>query len=130
MTSRNGSLISIIEALFGSPMTGIKGVGLNPVPANAAFPYVTVQELVCREEENLLGRVGLTPTIHQISCWSPVYSAAFATRETIQNYLYTFKGTVGANKIAAVNADVNREFFDGVRSLHQVVCRLRIVWEF
>lgn len=130
MTSRNGSLITIIESLFGSPMT-IGGVGLTPLPPNPKLPWVTVQEISIREEEKLdAARVGLVLTVAQINVWDSQYSRAFGKREVIRDYLYSFKGVINSNKIAAVNADVDREFYDGTRELHQLVTRFRIYWEY
>jgi hypothetical protein len=126
MNSRAAALVGIINMALGSDL---KGCSVPPVPTNAIFPYITIQDITGKELESMTGPSGLLRSVVQINCWSKVYEDAWNTREAVKSFLLTFTGTAGDKNIQAVNHATDREFLDGVRELHQCVCSFLIWWE-
>ena len=131
MISRVAAVITLLDDQFSSPqMAGISPV---PMPSDAGDPYVTVQEILAQELEHLSGQSNLSRSAIQVNVWSHDYEVAFALREAIKSYLFSFTGAVGGSPPEATVASVNHqrdfELFDGATERHQHITRFLIWWE-
>src|SRR2546428_43394 len=90
-----------------------------PVPPNASFPYVTVQQPTDEEVESLEGLSGLTNTTLQVNCWHRDYETAFSLRASLRDPLLALTGAVDGSGliIQAINYRGTADLFDGVREL-------------
>lgn len=120
-------------------VTGIGAAGLTPTPAgvspvpvpnDAAYPYVTVQQVLGEEVTCMEGLSNLCGTVMQINCWSKSYEQAFAMRAAIQAYLATLTGTIGATgtKVERVTDFKTQELYHPDPELHQLILRADVWW--
>lgn len=125
MSSHIASMVGAIMANITSP--DLKGIGPTPLPANALTPYITVQEIINQDLENMEGKSGLQHSMIQVNCWHNDYETAWTLRERVKglNLIGTFKG----NKIQAVNHKQDAELYDAERKIHQLITRLMIWFE-
>lgn len=133
MSSRIAGLRALLTMGLASP-PAFADFGPPPVPANAQFPYVTCHEIGGRELTSHDGRSGLGLKNVQFNCWSPDYEAAWECRRAIMQYLTPsgqrgYRGAAGDQVIADTVFDLDREFYDGERELHQLICSFDIWWE-
>lgn len=101
-----------------------------PVPPEASFPYLTLQQIVGREEESLEGLSQLTGTHLQFNCWSTLYDEAFALRAAIVESLPLTPGSIAGSGLAidAVSDYRYSELYDAERELHQLILRVLVWW--
>lgn len=126
MTSNVASTISLLLGAGLSPTIG--GISPAPVPKNAVWPYVTVQDSFSKELESLTGSSGLLRSKIQINCWDKDYENAWQLRAAIKSYLLPFKGTAGSQTIQDVKHGNDHELYDGQRELHQLILYVFIWW--
>jgi hypothetical protein len=126
MSSRNASLIGLIQAHF---TTALKGVSPVPLPSDALFPYVTIQEGLGKELESLTGASGLIKVPHQFNIWGKDYEEAWGFRKSIRDYIQPYRGAAGSNVIVSANHYGDRELYDGPKSVHQLIWMVNIWWE-
>ena len=125
MNSFTAEAIQLVKSHF---TTQLGGISPAPLPATAAFPYITVNEITVREVESLQGLSGVQQTIAQINVWAKDFEAACVMRDSIKAYMCGFRGTAGSRYIQGVNPVVDTCLHDGVRSLHQAITRVMITW--
>lgn len=101
-----------------------------PVPPEASFPFLTLQQIVGEEEESLAELSDLTSTHIQLNCWSTLYDEAFALRAALVRGLQTISGPIGSSGLAIDTITQYRytELFDPARELHQLILRVRVWW--
>lgn len=119
-------IAALVSTLQGS-VDGLGGISPVPVPPDAVFPYITVEEIADKELESLTGPSGKTHTIMQVSCWAKDYETAWDTREEVKTLLFSTRGVVGDQYIADVTYNTGREFYDDQRSLHKLISRF-FIW--
>lgn len=126
--SRLGALVKFIKTLTFSP--ALAGIGPNPLPLNATFPYVIVREIFSVDQVILTGRNGTTRSILQVEVWSKGYDEAYHTRETIKNGLIDYAGALDARTtIGPIAHVIDVELYDARVELHQLISRFEIWWE-
>lgn len=104
-------------------------IGPQPVPDDASYPYVTIQEILNEDVEDHEGFAGLAMSIIQVNVWDKDYSAAQTKRAAIKDTLRNYSGSAGTSIIQGTNHRLDRELFDGDRELHQLITRFDIGWE-
>jgi len=129
VSSRLATIVSILNNATLTPAP--KGISPRPVPARTSppLPYITVQEVMGREVESLSGTSGLCHAPIQVSCWSKSYEEAYALRDGVKALLLPYRGTVNGQTIQWVNHGQDRELYDDVRELHQLIEVLSIWWD-
>jgi hypothetical protein len=118
-------LIQVILSQFHS---SIGGITPPPLPANASFPYITVNEIRVGEIESLYGLSGVQQVVMQVNVWDKDFEEASVLRNTIKRYLCSYSGTAGSRVIQGVNPVVDTTLHDGVRNLHQSITRVKVTW--
>lgn len=113
---------------FGMPVPS--SVTPPPVPENAQFPVLTVQQITGEEGEVMEGLNGLTATVIQVNAWSPNYDEAFALRKNVLGVLFALTGAVAGTPLVVdrTTGFTYRELYDGSRELHQLILRCTVWW--
>lgn len=124
MSSRVAAIITRLAA----QVTSLGGIGPEPLPANAVFPYVTVLEIGGRDLESLSGDSGLTRTTIQLNVWDKDFEVATAKLDLCKAALRGFTGVSAGQTVRSVNHYRDNYLYDGSRELHQCICRYSIWW--
>lgn len=124
MSSRVAAIITRLAAQVPS----LGGIGPEPVPNNAVFPYVTIIEIGSRDLESLSGDSGIARSTIQLNVWDKDFEVATAKLELCKAALRGFTGVVAGQTIRSVNHDRDNYLYDGHRELHQCICRYSIWW--
>jgi hypothetical protein len=122
------SYVARLIALIKDMDLGLGGITPPPLPAQAAFPYVTVTQLFSKEAESLTGPSGKLRSLMQINVFHKTYEAAWNTRKTIKSTLFALTPS-DDNGLRAVNHNQDNELYDGNSSAHQLITRLFIWWD-
>ena len=122
------SRVAAIVTMLDTGVPALVALSPPPVPPDAVFPYVTVQEVLETELENLIGRSGNTRTVMQVNVFSKSYEEAESVREACKVYLMGRTGVFQGQTIDAINYQHGGYLYDGQQSLHQCIARFLVWW--
>lgn len=119
-----------LRASLASGMPVPTSIAPPPVPENAIFPVLTVQQVGGSEGEVMEGLDGLTLTQMQFNAWSPNYDEAFALRSNVVVAMAALTGAIAGTPLVVDEATgfTYRELYDAERELHQLILRCIVWW--
>jgi hypothetical protein len=122
--------MDIISTNFNNP-ADFKGIGPIPIPDDALFPYITVQNIMEQELSTHSGRSFMGPSILQVNFCDKNYEVASVLRDRMKTVLTngatgTWQGTV----IQGSNYMFGSETYDAEREIHMLHARFKMWLEF
>lgn len=125
----NSKIAAVMECISNSLTGQYSDMSPIPVPDDATFPYITIQNVMDVEILSHDGPSGLSPCIIQVNSIDKDYEAADTLRGLVITCLQAIAGTFSGIVVQGAEYMYGAETFDAERELHMLHARFKVWFE-